>query len=281
LYIRQPYEVAFLGEKMRRFAFWALVCASAFSFGQTGPTIEVSASFAPNVFGSPSWADYRDNAIVAIRDGLNGNGGFGPSQYANIETQTFSVDRNIVTNFSSWNGVAGPSAPFDGEFGNRLHFGLRILRGSAQISLSQLHFDFDGGAYGALDYSGDFVGLDYSANRVGILFGGDNAFGGGDDTYVTAGSGTTLVDGLAYVGVGNATEALSGDPGATNQEKIDLIALQIPDHTVNMTYWLQGAAGGRLGEGSTYVNFQAVPEPGTVAALGLGAIALLRKRRKK
>jgi hypothetical protein len=101
--------------------------------------------------------------------------------------------------------------------------------------------------------------------------------GNGTDTY---GDGGPVTGGDAL--------GLSGDSGAplfaTSGRNISVFALHVGRYT------LQGAGGsdfGTLGVGirlsdySQFINDTVVPEPGTMAVLGLGALAAIRRKRKK
>lgn len=249
-----------------------LLATSAFA----SPEMMVFANNAPNFFGSSSWAAYEANATYAIEHGLNSYGS-GVTAFNNVDGMTFDTSANIVTDFDSWMGQA-PGA-YSPEYGTRWHFGLVVFgTPSHQIRLEDLTFNLDSTGYDDLDYAGDFIGLTYNSRRYGILYGGNGIYGGGDDTYITSGAGTQMVDMLVYVGVGNATEALSTAPGATNQDKIDGVAAMIPTHDLTMTYTINDDVGST--SGSAMTHFEAVPEPATMSLLAVPALALLRKRRK-
>ena len=157
-------------------------------------TINVTAYAAPNIFGSPSYPAAESNALAALRTGASTAGTANTPTYYQAITAPVGYGNIIATNFNSWKGVANPGAPYQNELGNRIHYGLTINGQGAQFSIAQLSFATDGNdPTGYFDY--DFgTGYDYSASYVGILFGADGVLGGGDDTEITSGPSTQLVD---------------------------------------------------------------------------------------
>ncbi|MEN6332713.1 MAG: hypothetical protein ABFE01_00545, partial [Phycisphaerales bacterium] len=181
-----------------------------------GITLDIQPSSAPNASGSPSWNGYVVNALNSLEHGSGniGDRSTNPTAYE-IAGPVISPGDIAVTSFHSWCGEVNPSAPFANEYGNRLHFGLHAYGdGTTQFSLSELTFDMHtSDAWDSLAYSGDFVGYSYNgATRYGIDWGADRVKGGGDDILYTSGNGTTLVDELVYVGVGNAWWPGGSDP---------------------------------------------------------------------
>ncbi len=187
-------------------------------------SVQVFGSPAPNAYGSPSYDGYRVRALNSLEhtpgvpDGLRSTD---PTAYE-LPTQIVWSDA-VVTNYPFWLGVLNPSAPFDAELGHRMHYGLHILGNGTRFNLEDLEFDMSSSNDdNDLSYEGDFVGLTYAAHRVGIDYGPDRIKGTGDDlTYnsnVTPGS--TPVDELVYVGVGNAWDATPPELGSTPAEKL-------------------------------------------------------------
>lgn len=185
--------------------------------------------------------------------------------------------------------MAGPPAPFSGEFGNRLHFGLHIVA-DAQFRLSNLVFNLDSTDSGnTLDFAGTFAASSYSATRVGIDY-VDGIKGNGNDIVYTSGTGTAPINELIYVGVGNAEDA-TFEPGATNQDKVDSVLAYINSEApfefdINMTYTLKNDAGATLGVGTSSVQVvsSVVPEPTSMVGWGMFAVGAVyskwsRRRR--
>ncbi len=250
-------------------------CVNGTSLGDM--TIDVYASSAPNASGSPSWSGYVTNALYALENGLSVNvdPSTSPTGYE-VAPDTIGPGQIAVTSFHSWEGVINPSSPFANEYGNRIHFGLHAYGdGDTQFTLADLTFDIHSSDPGdTLIFEGDFIGYNYSSTRYGIDWGDDRIKGTGDDIIYTSGNGTTLVDELVYVGVGNAWWP-QPEPGQTNQEAMDdhfaWVGSEAPID-VTGTYYILGYSG------SDTVTVVPVPAAVLLGMLGLGAAGLkLRK----
>jgi hypothetical protein len=238
---------------------------------------------APNVFGSPSVNQYRENALFAIE---HGSGNIGdrttdPTAYE-IAGPFIEPGDIVVSGFHSWRGVADPAAPFHNEYGNRLHFGLRIVGGgnNPQFRLVDLQFSMSStDSFNALAFAGNFVGLDYNVNRYGIDYGPDRVKGGGDDIRYTVGNGLTFVDEIGYFGVGNALDA-TAEPGLTNQDRLDSAMSYIYDEgpfNISCVYTLKSPDGSVVADGGATVT---VPAPGAGTLLGFAGFATTRRQRR-
>lgn len=265
--------------------------ASAASF-----TMNVFPSLAPNYSsGSPSLTGYTTNALTWLEaeSGPFGNPSTDPTAYKQVSTM--GPGDNLVTSFNSWQGVASPGAPFAGEFGNRLHFGVHILRTDATFTLSGLDFHVHSTEPGdSLHFSGfPFTAADvYSTRRVGIYYGPDGDKSTlGDNVVRTSGFATLPVNELMYVGVGNAWWPQVPDDGPTGQAAIDSVAAWIGSQapfSVIGTYSLylndSFLPGDLLISNSATVDV-VTPEPTTLllwgtTALGLAAVRRWRNRRE-
>jgi len=208
-------------------------------------TIDVYASSAPNASGSPSWAGYVVKALYALENGLATNGDrlTDPTGYERAPAVVPPGDI-AVTSFYSWRGMLNPAAPFASEHGNRMHFGLHAYgNGTAQFRLEDLTFALHSDdPWDSLVFVGDFLGYSYSSTRYGIDWGADRAKGGGDDTVYTSGHGTTLVDEIVYVGVGNAWWPSGGTPQADMDDYFAWLAADGPIN-VTCTYAILGDTG--------------------------------------
>ena len=234
--------------------------------------VNVYPTLAPNRFGSPSYDAWVANTISALQNGNSSGGSPGtPSYYqqlaGGLDLPTSSI---IVTNFPSWLGNADPAgtygAGFANELGNRLLYSLTV-RGTlgTTFSISQLSFTAASSDPGnQLGFSFAAGSYQYGIDYVGINLGADHLAGGtgiNADTIITSGPNTQLVDLLYGRGSGAGFQVLSSDPGATNQERIDLAVLAAGSFTFTGTYLIGGVSG------SSFENFNVIPEPSVVALL--------------
>ena len=270
---------------MKRFMTHATVLTAAFlttATIATAATITVYPSIAPNAFGSPSYAAYVNNATTALYNGASAGGTPGLPTYYQQISGSISISQMIVSGFPSWNGYADPGVVFGpafaAELGNRPLMGLKIDKdGGPQFSIGQLAFNQTSSDIG--NYLGFGFGAgayNYSLDYVGVLFGLDGVWGGGDDTFITSGLNSQLVDGLVGRGSGNAPAVYLTDPGLTNQDKIDNALAYFTDpFSVTGTYTL----GADTGSGT--FNVVPVPEPTSMSLAALGGLSLLFVRRRR
>ncbi len=220
-----------------------------------GITIAVYPALAPNRWGSPSWNAWASNAVTAI---LNGYSSYGdpslPTYYQQV-TGAVPVTNNLVTSFPSWMGMADPGDVFGPNFanesGNRLTFGMDIKGGTNLICIAQLSFIMASTDPGnTLDWSYSPVPYSYSSLNtgsadpvyLGIIYGPN-----GQNTYVTNGPATQLVNEIVTCGSGNAwwPDGTSADSIAVQQSNILACASQIATQsfTFSGTYVIDGVAG--------------------------------------
>ncbi len=258
-------------------------------------TFDVIPAFAPKGPDSPSWNSYVLNAIAGIQSNTDvGSRATNPAAYERV-TGPFPPSEIIYTPFPSWRGTADPNpafvAPFDGELGNRVHFGLHVVGESGwKFALDELTWALDSDDDSDLfDAAGSFAGATYSATRVGLDYGPDNKRGGGDDEILRSGEvGSREVNELIYVGVGDGF--FSENPMApNNQADIDLTLAELQaacpqgcDVNLTATYTLPDHGGTGTISSSATATIAIVPEPSTAALAALGMLAgcvSLRRRR--
>lgn len=271
----------------------AIVCGLCAAVGipafADGIQIDVYTALAPNAYGSPSYSEWRDNAIYALENGLDSYGTPGTPSYFQKSQGITPYEYAEVTSFPSWLGQSDPGTAFGpafaNELGERAAFPLVINGNGTQFSIDQLSFTAVGSdpdnslgfSFGAGSYS-------YSNDYVGILAGPDGKLFTADDTYITSGASSQLVDGLVGRGSGNALwPCAPGDPTACStpaeqQAAIDAETLILSGTTFTGTYSLGAVSGSGEFQFST-----ATPEPGTwILMLGsLVAVAFAGRRRVK
>jgi hypothetical protein len=264
------------------------VCATG-AQAQTrgGPVITVTPSVAPNAFGSPSYADYVTNATGALHDGAASRGD--PSLPSYYQAQSDVLASQVtVTSFPTWLGQQNPGAVFGAAFanelGNRMLFGITINGEGSQFSISQLGFSATSNdPSGSLDFAFATGSYNYSASYEGVLAGPDGILFTADDTYITSGPSTQLVDGLVGRGSGNANEAtcLEG-PCATVAERQALLDSATAANAQISAFTGTYTLGDSTGSGTFNISGGAVPEPATWAMmiLGLGGVGVTLRRRR-
>lgn len=249
--------------------------------------IEVFTALAPNRFGSPSFAPWEGNVIAGLYAGQTSYGTVGPTQF-NAETNPIDVAQAMVSGFPSWRGQINPAAAFGSayanELGNRMTFALRINIGQ-QFAINQLGFDATStDPFNGLDFSFTPGSYNYGSGYVGVLFGTDGAWDGGDDTFITTGPSSQLVDGLIGRGSGNSFAAYCTVCDAADQLQAlaDTAAYPGSPFTFTGGYYLVNPNGGiPIAEGAGTFEIGEVPEPGSFALLTMALLVFTRRRIEK
>lgn len=261
---------------------------------------DVYPAFAPKGPESPNWNNYVLNAIAGIQSNTNiGDREVSAAAYEKV-VGNVPPHEIVYTPYNSWRGMADPNpdfkAPFLGEYGNRIHFGLHIVGAEGwEFTLDEMSWELDSDDdTNYFDQSGNFAGQTYSATRVGINYGADGKRGGGDDKILRSGeAGTMKVNELVYVGVGDGFFSLEPE-AATDQEDIDITLADIaagctdPEGcliNVTATYFLPDAHNpGQMvsSSGAFVLELAYVPEPSSILLAGIGmALAFAGMRRRK
>ena len=192
--------------------------------------LDVRPSPPPNAFGSPSWGPYLANAMPSL---ITGGGDVGdratdPTAYHILNDGRFGTGDIMVTSFKSWRGLAAPPAPFNLEYGNRLHCGLAAEsiggEGAVTFTLRDVIYMMWSSDH-ILDFAGTLEGTTCDGvNRWCLNYGPDLEKDvpdetAPDDIWFTSGeSDTTEMHALYYRGPGNAYWPGAGDPNAGQAE---------------------------------------------------------------
>jgi hypothetical protein len=264
-----------------------LLIASASAWA--APVINVYTTLAPELIG-PSGTSWINNAVYALEHGLSSYGDPNLPDYY-VQRSEFSSNENIISLFPSWHGQINPGTVFGpafaGELGNRIHFGVAIDGNGTQFSISQLSYHevpSDPTQVGLVNFAeGTYQ---YSSAYVGIVFGSTHSLYAADNTYITSGPNTQLVD--AVVGRGSGVAWLSCNPAGLNcssdaerQASLDHYANSLlAPYTLTGTYSLAAFDA----SGSAVATVNPVPEPVGTGVAGLGVVTLaafIRRRRSR
>ncbi|MFN9084011.1 MAG: PEP-CTERM sorting domain-containing protein, partial [Acidobacteriota bacterium] len=273
------------------FLLLAASVGTAFSI----PSISIVQAIGPS-WASPNVNAWKTNALQALLTSATtfptppvGN----PTQYSAV-TGPINPAHMINTQsgaFNSWLGVASPAAPYAGEFGNALYYGIRILNPnntSGKISISRLAIEdtIDGISFTSFYNASDlYDGISF----LGVNYGADQTFNGGDplgdDVYVNGNQvGSTEVDALFFTGLN--WSFIPGDIpafstyGSTNAQRLaNFIAAvnasgigQNPVVAKVHVLTESGNLASSITSASSTTTF--TPEPSTYALMGLGLAAL-------
>lgn len=243
-------------------------------------TVDSGWTIAPNSNTSPSWSGYLANFSTYVNSGLEGNRSSSPSAFEVVGANVLPGNAT-VSSFNSWDGDASPTGTFTAETGNRIHnwFVIKGDTSSDFVSLSDIEYSLTS-SDGILNSSGNFSMVNYSSAYVGVNYGTNGQFGGGDDSYSSLGQvGTDSFNAIYGIGLGVAySEFGSG----SNQQKLDNVYNYIAGSPgsnifVNSSYDF----GSALVTSNDFLNITTVPEPSSYAAFaGILSVGFIFFRRK-
>lgn len=274
---------------------------------------EVIPAYAPNgPTASPSWGGWVNNAIAELRklpasSAVRGAPDYDPTAYETIPADAsmpIQPSEIIVTVDPSWRGGAddtvgwdGPGNEFADENGNRAHFGFALeTDGNMKLDVATLNIQWEKhwmnndelmgtseiildpmtlGAFGDRNFTDALVGVEYGAD-------GEPDWISGNSDDILHISGTSAVDAIYYVGVGDGLEPDQIE-GATTQEEIDLFISNLlsadhPAQKLKVSYTITLDTNEPLMAMSTIFL---VPEPTSwiTMVFGLASFMFIKRRR--
>ena len=232
--------------------------------------VDFTRVYIANFYGSDNYDALWNNAQYAITNGLSSYDGFGTGIGEFKETTEVTGIQSYVTNYESWDGVYAA-----GEYGGRASWVYHIYddTGAAVTfnNITKEYFDdmdeprHSTSGWGALSISG------YDSRKfVGVT----------SDGSITTDTGDTV---YGFIGLsGNSWwhkedgDVIADDSSPYWDDRFTLLAAHGANVEQNQTLW--GFEIGYGGETFTAPDIAVVPEPATLALLGLGSL-LLRKRK--
>ena len=146
------------------------------------------------------FATARDNLLTAICFGVP------LSTHTRVGTPTgieirpvFDATDITVSATNLWRGNFNPPAPYASQHGQRIYCPVLLIGRNGKVSLDRFQYRVTCGI-ASFDNQSSFSGSTYSVSRVGLQAGPDGVLFTADDIIVKSGSGTNLMDAIAFIG---------------------------------------------------------------------------------
>lgn len=153
----------------------------------------------------------RDSLMAGLKLGgaFNARGRLTPT---GIEIKGHFAAGDVTTSTSAnlWRFELNPEAPFGKEYGNRGYAPVVIQGIGGKISLNRISWRVVGGVFTGQRSLAPYAY--HPKTRVGINSGPDGKLWTPDDTNITSGDGSQLVDAIAYIGA-SLSSPNAGDEG--------------------------------------------------------------------
>jgi len=231
-----------------------------------GPIVNIFLSVGPSSL-SPTLAAYEVNAEQAIETGTTGSGVGTPGTPAFYIAASSPLPGAafVATTFNSWLGQVPPPAPYSGEFGNAVFFGLSI---TSDVQFTMADVSLLG------DVASDLTGTIFSAHTIGLNTTSGTRYDGSDPAH--SGNDQTLINNLWTSGIfvdstvsslANLQAAIASFSGLNLSEQFRVV--DVTGVTSNSQVL-------------DFATAAAVPEPGALAFVGfaLSGILCFRKRAR-
>ena len=150
---------------------------------------------------TPEFGTARDDLLTGIEFGgpLATGSRVGNPTGIEIRSTFDSSDMTVSSTNTLWRGGFNPLAPYATQYGERLYCPVLLVGNGGKVCMDGLQYRVTCGV-ALLGNESSLAGLGYSVSRVGILAGPDGILFTDDDIIVTNGSGTNLVDAIAFIG---------------------------------------------------------------------------------
>jgi hypothetical protein len=157
---------------------------------------------------SPEFGTFRDNFLTGVKKGGKEFTTSGSRVGTNVNNVTapeirgvFDVSDIVVSTITNlWRGQFNWPSPFGGQKGNRAYGTVLMVGQNGKICLERTSYTTSCGSIPLLGTNSSLAGLSYSVSRIGISVGFDGQLFTSDDIVINTGSGTNMVDAIAFIG---------------------------------------------------------------------------------